>query len=101
MVLFFSVCFILWGGVSFAEDDEREPKELPRHYPMELTGTGKIDRIATDEIVIDDRLYGLSSNTTYNIPTHNNVSKANFRVGQFVGYITDGNRQIISIWLIE
>jgi hypothetical protein len=100
-VLFFSIFSLLLGGIGFPADDEKESKELPRHYPLEFTGTGRIDRMAQDEIVIDDRLYGLSPHTTYNIPTHNNVSRSNFRVGQFVGYITEGNRQIISLWLIE
>jgi hypothetical protein len=101
LLLFFSVCSLLLVGLSFAADDETESNELPRHYPLEFTGTGRIDRIAQDEIVIDDRLYGLSSHTSYNIPTRNNVSRSNFHVGQIVGFITDGSRQIISLWLIE
>ncbi len=73
---------------------------LPKHYPNGFDGWGRIDRLAADEVVIDDTLYPLSPSVTYNIPTNNNISSSFLRVGDIVGYLKNPKGFIISLWRI-
>ena len=74
---------------------------LPEHYPKQFTGIGRIDRISSDEIVIDDSLYRLAPDVTYHIPTLKNASSAWFRANVSVGFVANAKREIISLWLME
>jgi len=93
----------LWLPVpaTYAQGHGEKARALPEYYPDKFTGTGRIDRIAADQIVIDDTLYGLSPNAEFATPTRKHASRSSFRVGNRVGYITNENRKIISLWLIE
>jgi len=77
------IVIALFGGISYA----RERTDLPQHYPDEYSGQGYIDRIATDEIVINDTWYELSPYVIFNTPHGMNISRSHFRAGQSVYYI--------------
>jgi hypothetical protein len=74
---------------------------LPNHYPDGFDGVGHINRIAKDEIVIDDCLHKLSPFTKYATPTRSNTLRSRFRVGDFVGYIKNSKDEIESLWLLK
>jgi hypothetical protein len=74
---------------------------LPEYYPDRFDGTGRINRIAMDEVVIDDSLYRLSPYAEYATPTDRHALRAWFQVGNRVGYMTNEKHEIISLWLIE
>jgi hypothetical protein len=74
---------------------------LPEYYPAQFDGTGRINRIAVDEVVIDDLLYRLSPYAEYATPTDRHALRAWFQVGNRVGYITNEKHEIISLWLVE
>jgi hypothetical protein len=74
---------------------------LPEYYPNRFDGTGRINRIAMDEVVIDDLLYRLSPYAEYATPTDRHALRAWFQVGNRVGYITNEKHEIISLWLFE
>ena len=74
---------------------------LPKHYPDRFTGIGRIDRLAEEEIVIDDSLYTLAPYVEYHTPTAMNVSNIIFRAGSLVGFITNSEHQILSIWFLR
>ena len=74
---------------------------LPEYYPDRFDGTGRINRIAMDEIVIDDSLYRFSPYAEYATPTDRHALRAWFNVGNRVGYVTNEKHEIISLWLIE
>jgi hypothetical protein len=74
---------------------------LPEYYPDRFDGTGRIDRITVDEIVIDDTLYRFSRNAEFATPTRRHALKAWFRVGDHVGFLINAKYEIISLWLIE
>ena len=74
---------------------------MPEYYPDRFSGTGRINRIAMDEVVIDDSLYRLSPYAEYATPTDRHALRAWFQVGNRVGYITNEKHEIISLWLIE
>lgn len=99
-VIIIGIAFLviaLFGGISCA----RERTDLPKHYPDEFSGQGQIDRIGTDEIVINDIWYRLSPYTIFNTPGGLNASRSFFREGQYVYYILNGENKIESIWLIK
>jgi hypothetical protein len=98
------ICLIAVGllaGVSAMQGAARERTDLPQHYPDEFSGQGQIDRIATDEIVINDTWYRLSPYAIFNTPNGVNVSRSSFHEGQSVYFILNGENKIKSVWLIK
>ena len=93
----------LWLPVpaTYAQGHGEKARALPKYYPGKFNGTGRIDRITADEIVINDTLYRLSPNAEFATPTRKHASTSSFRAGNRVGYITNENHEIISLWLIE
>lgn len=87
--------------IGLTGDSDDSAFTSPRHYPDKFHGTGRIARIAGDEIVIGDSLYKLSSAVTYHTTKIENASSAWFRAGNLVGFITNSEHHIISLWLIE
>lgn len=74
---------------------------FPEYYPGNFDGSGRIDRIATDEVVINDTLFKFSPEVKYHTRATQNASSAWIKEGQFVGYITSSRREIVSLWLIK
>jgi hypothetical protein len=74
----------------------------PKHYPKEFSGTGPVDRISKDEIVIGDSLFKLSPRVTYSTPERRHATKAYVKVGSYIGFVTGSDEhEIISIWLLK
>ena len=76
---------------------------FPEYYPGNFDGSGRINRIAADEVVINDILFKLSPEVEYHTRTTQNASSAWLKKGQIVGYISSSSsrREIVSLWLIE
>lgn len=76
---------------------------FPEYYPGNFDGSGRINRIAADEVVINDILFKLSPEVEYHTRTTQNASSAWLKKGQIVGYINSSSsrREIVSLWLIE
>jgi hypothetical protein len=79
----------------------KEEWKLPGFYPQGFDGYGHIDRLDMDEIVIDDSLLKLAYNVRYNTPRRKNTTDSDFGVGNVVGYLVNGEGQVVSLWLIE
>ena len=89
------------SGIGFTGERDEGGVVLPGHYPDKFDGTGHIDRIGDNEIVIDDSLYRISSFVKYHTPKTSNTSSGWFRAGDLVGFIKNSNNEIISLWLME
>jgi hypothetical protein len=74
---------------------------LPEHYPAGFDGYGYINRIAAEEVVIDDSLLRLSPAVIYTTLISVMAGSDDFRDGDLVGYLTNSEHEIISLWLIE
>ena len=74
---------------------------LPKYYPDKFDDMGHIDRLEKNVIVIDDSLYRLAPSAEYATPTSRHTTIASFRVGNFVGCVTNAKGEIISLWLLE
>ena len=74
---------------------------LPEHYPKGFDGYGYINRLAADEAVIDEALFRLSPRITYTTLISIVAVSEDFVEGDLVGYITNSEQEIVSLWLIE
>jgi hypothetical protein len=74
---------------------------LPENYPVGFNGYGYINRIAAEEVVIDDSLLRLSPAVTYTTLISVMAGSDDFAEGDLVGYLTNSEQEIISLWLIE
>ena len=89
------------SGLSHARDRVKPEMVLPKHYPNGFHGFGRINSIGRDETVIDDFYFKFSPSVQYHIPTSKNVSPAFFKKGDLVGYLTNSEKEITSLWLLE
>ena len=86
------------AGVSYGQAPART---YPDYYPDKFNAIGKIDRIAENEIVINDTLYRLSPDLICYTPTSMYASKALFSVGNRVGIEIDSKNVVTSLYLLE
>jgi hypothetical protein len=96
--LFISIA--LMGTFGHAAGPYKGEWVLPNHYPNGFDGWGRIDRLADHEVVIDDTSHALSAAVIYNTPTSSHIPASWFHVGDLVGYLKNGNNEIISLWRI-
>jgi hypothetical protein len=86
-----------------SEGQKVKPERImPKHYPPDgFDGYGQIDRISTQEVVIDDNLFKLARSVTYVTPNDNIASRSDFEMGDLVGYLENSDREINWMWLIK
>jgi len=89
------------AGVSAGEGKVRGEWILPENYPAGFDGYGYINRIAADEVVIDEALFRVSPAIIYATPNSIMAKIGDFTDGDLVGYLTDSEQVIVSLWLIE
>lgn len=97
MVVIIGMGFVViafFGSICYA----RERTDLPQHYPDQFSGQGQIDRIAAEEIVINDCFFRFSKYPVFNSHTHLNVSIKHFHEGDSVYYIKNDKGEIESLW---
>jgi hypothetical protein len=100
LALFFTNALIP-SSLSYAQKGVKPEVVLPEHYPDGFDGFGRIDRIARDEVVIDDDLIPLASYVSYHTPKEMNAPSYLFVQGKLVGFIKNSENAIESLWLIE
>jgi hypothetical protein len=74
---------------------------LPKDYPDGFDGWGRIANIAKDTVVIDDMVLRLSPSVVYRTPTKTYATSAYFKPGNLVGFMTNPQNEIVSLWLIR
>jgi len=74
---------------------------MPHYYPSAFSGLGCIDRLGPQEVVIDDRLYKLCPEVSFNTPKMKNASRCWFHSGSLVGFVANSNNEIVSLWYIR
>jgi hypothetical protein len=71
------------------------------YYPEGLSGQGCIDSITANGVVIDDSAFEFSADVTFHQSKGQNASRALFRPGTWVGYMTNSQKQIESLWFLR
>ena len=89
------------AGVDAGERKIRGEWILPENYPAGFDGYGYINRITAEEVVIDETLHRVSPAIIYTTPTSIMAKMGDFTEGDLVGYLTNSEQAITSLWLIE
>jgi hypothetical protein len=89
------------AGDCLAQERRSEGRILPKYYPANFSGHGCINRIEGDEVVIDDMLFRFAPDATFHTPKSQYSSRASFRKGVRVGFISRANKKIESLWYID
>ena len=88
-------------NLSHAQTRYKPEVVLPADYPNGFDGFGRIDDLDDDRAVIQDILFKLSPSVTFHTPTNMDSTAAYFDIGDLVGYLTNKEGEIISLWLLE
>lgn len=80
---------------------QQNAKKMPAYYPAVFSGQGCINQIVAKKVVIDDRLYKLSTDVSFNTPKMQNASRSWFRPGRLVGFVINSENEIESLWYIQ
>jgi hypothetical protein len=88
-------------GVGAGERKIRGEWILPENYPAGFDGYGYINRIAAEAAVIDESLFRFSPAVTYTTPGSIMAESKDFTDGDLVGYLTNSEQAIVSLWLIK
>ena len=103
-ILVFLALIVFLMPVSAGHTQQKHKGEwiFPENYPLGgFDGWGTINRLATEEVVIDDVLYALSPSVTYHFPAASDVPASWFKPGHLVGFLKNTAGEIISLWRIE
>jgi len=68
---------------------------------VQLAATGKIDRINSDELVVDDQYYLIDLFVTYHEISGDQISRFDFKKGAFVGLTFNEEEKVHSIWYLN
>jgi hypothetical protein len=94
-IFFLMLVMLLWASVFSAAENGPEWKPTG--------GIGIIDRIAEDEVVIDDVLYKLAANVIFyeSDKLYTYANRSVFIIGTSVGFKYNENREIIALWVAK
>ena len=88
-------------NLSHAQTRYKPEVVLPADYPNGFDGFGRIDDLDDYRAVIQDILIKVAPSVTFHTPTNMHSTTADFEIGDLVGYLTNKEGEIISLWLIE
>ena len=97
------IIFVIMGILSLpASSISMEKSRKPAaHYAEGLSGQGCIDSISAKTVVIDDSAFKFAEDIAFYKLKSRNASLSLFRPGVWVGYITNSQNQIESLWYLE
>ncbi len=97
----FLVSFVIPADLSQAQKRYKPEVVLPPEYPNGFDGFGRLEMLEENGVTIQDVFIKLASFVTYHTPTNMDSTSAEFSIGDLVGYLTDPEGEIISLWLIQ
>ncbi|OPL18764.1 MAG: hypothetical protein AVO35_13180 [Candidatus Aegiribacteria sp. MLS_C] len=85
--------FPAWAGVC------EEGYPLPELHTDQFRGEGRIDHIEEGHMVIEDRVFQLTPETEYFTHVMGRGSVHLFHEGMAVGFISNGEMEVLILWL--
>lgn len=102
LIALLTIAVLIPASVGHCQQKHKGEWILPENYPPGgFDGWGRIDRLGNIEVVIDDTLYPLSASVTFHAPSADNVSASWLQTGNLVGFLTNMNGEVISLWRID
>ena len=99
------VLFIVNMGIpadlSHAQKRYKPEVVLPEGYPNGFEGYGRMEALDDYRAVIQDVLIRMAPSVTFHTPTNMDSTSAEFNIGDLVGYLTNPEGEITSLWLIQ
>ena len=89
------------ADLSHAQKRYKPEVVLPPEYPNGFDGYGRMEMLGENGVVIQDVFIKLASLVTFHTPINMNSTSAEFNKGDLVGYLTDPEGEITSLWLIQ
>jgi hypothetical protein len=100
LALFF-VSVVIPADLSHAQKRYKPEVVLPPEYPNGFDGYGRVEMLEENGVVIQDVFIKLAAFVTFHTPTNMASTSAEFSIGDLVGYLTDSEGEITSLWLIQ
>ncbi len=88
------------ADLSHAQKRYKPEVVLPPEYPNGFDGFGRLEMLEENGVTIQDVFIKLASFVTFHTPTNMDSTSAEFSIGDLVGYLTDPEGAITSLWLI-
>ncbi|WP_027358294.1 hypothetical protein [Desulforegula conservatrix] len=98
---FFMIILSFFVSVAFAIEKEGPKNESVVRHPPEIHGSGKIDRVDKDQIVVDDKMFLLSSGYEKRTADDEALSQEKLSAGMKIAFRLDAKRQIVTIWILK
>ena len=96
----FLVSFVIPADLSQAQKRYKPEVVLPPEYPNGFDGYGRLEMLGENGVTIQDVLIKMTPYVTFHTPINMNSTSAEFNKGDLVGYLTDPEGEITSLWLI-
>lgn len=103
LIMAFSLCICgvaVQSEASPAQGIDTQRMSLPDYYPKWLDGSGHIDRIGEEGIVIDDHYFPLAKRVRCATLKNPYVKKSRLAEGTLVGFVTNDKEDIVSLWTL-
>lgn len=101
MLTLFLMSTAIPADLSHAQKRYKPEALLPEGYPDGFDGYGRIDDLDDYRVVIQDILIKMAPSVTFHTPTNMFSTIADFQIGDLVGYFTNKQGEIVSLWLIQ
>jgi hypothetical protein len=89
------------ADLSHAQKRYKPEVVLPEGYPNGFEGYGRMEALDDYRAVIQDVLIRMAPSVTFHTPTNMDSTSAEFSIGDLVGYLTNPEGEITSLWLIQ
>jgi len=103
LILALSLCICgvaVQSDASPAQGIDTQRMSLPDYYPKWLDGSGHIDRIGEEDIVIDDHHFLFAKRVRCATLKNPHVKKSRLSEGALVGFVTNDKGEIVSLWTL-
>lgn len=90
--------------MTMGEENRTESQKAIEPAPPKIVSYEKygfVQRVAEDEIVVDDRLLKLAENVLYHAPESGGLVSKNIKEGSQIGFNLNDKKEVTDIWILK